>query len=410
MVHMNQPTQRVDSPEIHITFIYSPHTMTPMHLPDYSGEGIVNLMSSIVRSEGKRTHYKSLKALPPKMLKDSKNIFLIVLDGLGYEYLKEFGTGTFFHENLKGRMTSVFPSTTASCITTFSTGEAPVQHAVVGWYTYVRELGAICTPLPHRLKAGNSAFSQLVEPEMIVHATSLESKMKRDCYVVSPHKVVDSSYTRYVSGNAQRKGFSTLEGMRRQLNKLARMKKKKFIYSYWPDFDMIAHFNGMKSPLTYLHMHQLNSLMRQLEEDLEGTDSLVIVTADHGLIDIDTMIDVRDHPILRNSLSQPLSGELRAAYCYVHTHKRREFERYIKKELKDTCWLKPSCEAIEKGFFGLNKPHPNLSDRIGDYILLMKGNYGITDPIITEEAASLAASHGGVSAEEMYVPLIYRSF
>lgn len=380
-----------------------------MHLPDYQGEGIVNLMSSIIRMDGGYSPYKALRALPPKKLKNHKNVFLIVLDGLGYEYVKRYGDGTFFSEHLKGTMTSVFPSTTASCVTTFSTGEAPMQHAVVGWYTYVRELGAICTPLPHKLRAGNSAFSQLVDPEMIVHASSLEAKMKRECYVVSPHKVVNSTFNKYVNGNAERKGFSTLRGMTRQLTQLAKTNNKKFVYAYWPEFDMVTHFNGTDSPLTYLHMHELSNMMRKLEESLAGTDTLIIVTADHGLQDIHTMIDVRDHPTLKGALSQPLSGELRAAYCYVHTHKKKEFERYVREQLKDTCWLKPSTEAIDKGFFGLKRPHPNLRERIGDYILLMKGNYGITDPLATEEAPCLAASHGGVSAEEMHVPLIYRS-
>jgi hypothetical protein len=50
-----------------------------------------------------------LAALPPANLSASKNIVLLIVDGLGYEYLLNEGRGSVFCEYLTGQMTSVFP-------------------------------------------------------------------------------------------------------------------------------------------------------------------------------------------------------------------------------------------------------------------------------------------------------------
>ena len=57
--------------------------------PNYKDGSIVNLMSSILRHFGSKSKYKPLKIFPDDSLKNSKNIVLIVIDGLGFEFLKK---------------------------------------------------------------------------------------------------------------------------------------------------------------------------------------------------------------------------------------------------------------------------------------------------------------------------------
>jgi len=58
-----------------------------MILPNYKDGSIVNLMSSLEKALGGRPQYKPLKGLDINMLKKSKNVLLIVIDGLGYNFL-----------------------------------------------------------------------------------------------------------------------------------------------------------------------------------------------------------------------------------------------------------------------------------------------------------------------------------
>ena len=60
-----------------------------MNKPEYTGNSIVNLMSTLTQ-RFKGTHsYPELKNLPSKDLEQYDSIILIVLDGLGYNYLQK---------------------------------------------------------------------------------------------------------------------------------------------------------------------------------------------------------------------------------------------------------------------------------------------------------------------------------
>ena len=85
--------------------------MYPFVFPDYE-KSIVNLMSSITKNYGKKHSYKQLDSLKAKDLKKYKNIVLIVIDGLGYNFLKK-QKDSFLNKNIKDKISSTFLSTTA---------------------------------------------------------------------------------------------------------------------------------------------------------------------------------------------------------------------------------------------------------------------------------------------------------
>ena len=102
-----------------------------------------------------------------------------------------------------------------------------------------------------------------------------------------------------------------------------------------------------------------------------------------------------------------LTGESRFTYCYVRPHKVKQFETYMKKYLSEYCYLFKSIDLVKKGYFGLFNSHPKLEDRIGDYTLIMKDNYIIRDTILGEKPNKFKiGQHGGMSKEEMFVPLV----
>ena len=65
-----------------------------------------------------------------------------------------------------------------------------------------------------------------------------------------------------------------------------------------------------------------------------------------------------------------------------------------------------SASMIEGGWFGLGEPHPRLRERVGDFALVMRGDYAIRDRLAGEEPFRHVGVHGGVSREEMRVPLV----
>lgn len=219
-----------------------------MYLPNYKDGSIVNLMSSISKAFGAKSSYKELKILPAKELK-SKNIVLIVIDGLGYEYLKAKGKNTIFMQNLAGNITSVFPATTASAITSFATGMAPKEHGITGWFMFLKELGVIARILPFNPRYGRISFlAEGIEAKKIVDVEPLQKKIKQKCYYIGKKEFLESGYNIVLSENTKYFAYNTLGQFFSQLKKaIAATNRRKYVYAYWSGLDDVLHEYGTKS-------------------------------------------------------------------------------------------------------------------------------------------------------------------
>lgn len=390
-----------------------PNTRTEekrMIKPDYSGGSIVNLMSTIYKACGATSiSYDSAYALNRHNVQSATNIVLIVFDGLGFKYLSEFGQNSIFKKNLAGSLTSVFPSTTATAITTFSTGMAPLQHAVTGWFVYLKELGAVSAVLPFvpRTAVGQS-FAERIDIQAVFQLKPAFLELQRKSYVFNQQSLIESPYSKLTTPNTTRIGYNGLQDFFDKMRSVIQSDSEtKYIYGYWPEFDSICHAKGVNHIDTIEHFRNLNKNFSSFVDSLTGTNSIVIATADHGLIDTsaENVILVQDHPILQDCLVLPLCGEPRVAYCYVKPDKTTQFESYIQDNLSHCCDLYRSRQLLKENFFGLGEVNPKIYDRVGDYTIIMKNHYVIKDQLIGEKTFNQLGVHGGVSEWEMLVPL-----
>lgn len=383
-----------------------------MYLPNYKDGSIVNLMSSIEKALSGKPKYKPLKSLKPEELSDSKNIVLLVIDGLGYEYLMKHGKRTIFNKNLKDRITSIFPPTTATSIPAFLFGVPAQQHAITGWYTLLKEIGVVAAVLHLVSKLKGQPFDKAgINPKDIFQQKPFFEKIKVKSYHVSDEIILNTGFNLAINQKVKKLPFKrgSLNGFFRQIKKAINLNnRKKFIYAYWSEFDHFCHHYGTRSKKTLNHFKEIDKKLRSLLKSIKGTNTTVIVTSDHGFIECpkSKAIDVKKHPIIKDALTLPLCGEPRLAFCYVHPSKAKQFETYVKKKLKHACYLYKSEELIKKNYYGLFKPNKKLFDRVGDYTLIMKDGYQIKGGILDKKADFHLGNHGGVSKEEMFVPLI----
>lgn len=139
-------------------------------------------------------------------------------------------------------------------------------------------------------------------------------------------------------------------------------------------------------------------------------DTTVIITADHGIKDMDEekIIKLKDHPKLKEMLVMPLTGERRFTYAYVKPGKEKYFEDYFRTKLDKYCHLFKSKDLLKRGYFGRFKVHKDFLDRVGDYTIIMKENYGMKDSLDykKKKVSFDIGAHGGLSKEELYVPVI----
>ena len=380
-------------------------------LPDYHGGSIVNLMSSIAKSFGAKTMYSTLKILPSKRI-NAKNVVLIVIDGLGFGYLKKQKRTSILLNHLVGPMTSTFPPTTATAIPTFSTGVAPQQHAFTGWNMYLKEIGVASEILPFSPRFGGPAFSTYgIGIENFLDQPAFSSKIKAQNFSVSHRRILQSDFSKAMSKNAKSLGYESLDGFFRQIKRaINSSNRRKYIYAYWPEFDSLSHKHGVEHKKIEKHFKEIDKRLKSFVKGLKGTNTLLIITSDHGFIDTppERIIKLEDHPKMKECLTVPLCCAGRITYCYVRPIKTKQFETYVKNKLSKYCYIFKSQELIDKNYFGLFKPNPKLFDRVGDYILIFKENYIIKDEIPRKKKKKKQSigHHGGISKEEMIVPLI----
>jgi hypothetical protein len=375
----------------------------PLTLPDYHGGGLVNLMSSIATALGGSSPYPPLTMLPPEALAGARHLVLLVADGLGHDTLLRHDGALRRH--LRGQITSVFPSTTASAIPTFLTGLAPQQHGLTGWNMYLREIGAVIAPLPFRVRTGRHALRDAgVSPASLFGLTPLFDRLPLPGHVVSPQQIVHSDFNVALAGRAQRHGYGSLEEMFALIAGLVRSNAPSYVYAYWPQLDSLAHEHGIRSREAMAALSALDAGFAGLLERVR--DTLVIVTADHGFIDVEDTIDLDDHPALRETLLLPLCGEPRASYAYVRAGREAAFEDYVGDRLADRVRLFRSEDILRQGWLGPGAAHPALCDRIGDFVLLPRGRGILRDWLRGEERYAHVGVHGGLSGAEMIVPLV----
>lgn len=374
--------------------------------PDYSGGGLVNLMASIVAARGGAPRHAVLKNSSLGNISEARNVVLFIVDGLGDGYLMRRGAGGELAKRRRAAITSVFPPTTASAITTSYTGCTPLEHGLTGWYTFFGAAGCVAAALPFRSRGENISLRERgVTTRQAYLRSSLFRSLPVRSIVVTYRPLIDSDYNVHHCEGAERRAYDTLEGLVLEVEKAVKSgAERKFIYAYWPWYDTVSHQHGHASAQAAAELEKVDAAFGALLARLSGTDSLVVATADHGFMDSAPDESLELPSSLASQLRFPLCGERRVAYCYVHSQK--DFIEKAKSHFGDRADVRPSRELLDEGWFGPGTPHPSFAERIGDVALVMKANYTVKDWTPGEARHLHIGNHGGTSEAEMMIPLI----
>lgn len=377
--------------------------------PDYGGRSIANLMQTLACARGGDVGlYPPLEGLDAQSLANAQNVVMLVIDGLGYEYLSQY-PDSHLYRHLHSRMMAVAPPTTTASVSTYLTGLAPQQHGLTGWFTYLRELGSVVTILPWVLRAGGPQLGESGKAaKALLNLPSFFDRLAVDTYSVMPDFLQGSEFNRMVSGQAGIVPYRSYQQCFDEVAGLCRNTGKKYVYAYWAGFDMLAHGFGVGSEQVASHFLELDRAFEKLVDQLAGSDTALLVSADHGFVDAPPQkrIDMAEHPELKACLQVPLCGEPRLAYCYVRHDRRPQFEKYVEQNMSGIAQLYLSQDLVEKNLYGLGEAHPELANRTGDYTLVMEENHVVIDNLPGDTNAQLVGYHGGLSSQEVYVPLI----
>src|SRR6267142_3357568 len=161
--------------------------------PDYAGGSLVNLVASVVAARGGKPLHEPLRNFEFPV--SAKNLVLLIIDGLGDNYLARHGKGSELERRRHAALTSVVPSTTASAITTSYTGRTPLEHGLTGWFSYFGEAGCVSATLPFRSRGDMAPLQQRgFSPAAAFPASSVFEALPVRSIVVTARQIIDSAY------------------------------------------------------------------------------------------------------------------------------------------------------------------------------------------------------------------------
>ena len=315
----------------------------------------VNLMASILKHYGVKSKYKSLANLDKILEKGYKNVCLLIFDGLGDTILTNHSEFGIFNESKLDVIDSVFPPTTVAAITTFESGLAPIEHGWLGWRMYFKKYDKVLDVFTGR----DSYSGELItlNHQNVIGYEKIYSKIKKGTFdEVKCHEIYPKKIKRTEGDNKLHQVDTITEFFDKVSDIVNSNDKEKFIYGYWDEPDYSMHGIGTKSVI-------IEELIKKIESEFEKCadvceDTIFIITADHGLIDITETLYLNDYPEIIDCLERFPDIDSRCMNFTVTKGKEAQFEREFIKEFGRHHTLIKVSDALNNKLFGKNEMHP----------------------------------------------------
>ena len=158
-------------------------------------------------------------------------------------------------------------------------------------------------------------------------------------------------------------------------------------------------------------------LKKELIEKIDpqtGKETLILLTADHGGVNIvpkDTTY-LNGFCDVLNNLKQGRSGNpilptgsARDVFLHIKPDKLLETQKLLVKKIGSKAKIVEIKQAINDGLFGRGKVGKQFLDRAGNLLILPYGNETVWFEHFKDIYYNPIGQHGGLSPEEMIVPL-----
>jgi hypothetical protein len=332
----------------------------------------------------------------PAPVRDADHVVLFVLDGLGWQAITE-------HRDLLpnlaamegGSITTVVPSTTATALTSITTGLAPAQHGLVGYRMRVgRDVLNVLRWSVHNGRAPAPLDVQR-------HAPFLG----REIPVVTRAEFRTTGFTTAHLRGARFIGWHTNATL---IEECARCVEHgdRLVYAYYPGVDTVAHLYGLRDQVYRRELADADRLVGDVLAALPARAAL-LVTSDHGQVHLaeDAWIELPEV----DEHCEAMAGDGRFRYLYAKKGRAKELLDVARGVVGARAWVWRAwvwsrAEVLDDGVLGTGATG-TIPGRIGDVVLAARGPVAFVDPALLHET-ELRSGHGSLTADEMLVPLV----
>jgi hypothetical protein len=364
-------------------------------LPRYGQASLADLATSVLASLGVAGEANPLE------LPASERVCLLVVDGLGWELLREHPAAAPFLSELAvaGRpLTAGFPATTATSLASLGTGRPPGRHGVLGYQ--------VAVPGQNRLLNG-LRWDSRVDPLAWQPGSTIFERAAAagvGAYRVAQASLADTGLSHATMRGAQVMGADTVGALVAEAAVAARRSARVLATVYHADLDGTGHRFGCTSDAWRYHLGHVDKLAEQLAGALPPGTALY-VTADHGMTDVPAQdrIDADAEPALRAGVAL-LGGEPRARHVYAEPGAAADVLAAWREVLGLRAWVASREQAIAEGWFG--PVDPAFAPRIGDVVAAPAGSAAIVATKAEPRESRLIGMHGSLTPADQLVPLL----
>ncbi len=380
-------------------------------------------------------------ALSPEIVGDLPDRFdtviVMLIDAFGWHQFKQYADDypflqQFQQEGVVAQLTSQFPSTTTAHVTCLHTGLPVAQAGLYEWFIYEPQIDGIIAPLLFSHFADNerdTLKNSPLKPEMLYPQPSIYETLKRQgvtSYLLQHRNYAHSTYSNVVCREAKMIPYNTLsEALVNLRFILQEPTSPKYIVFYFDAIDTLSHIYGPSSPHVAA---EIDTLLRTLERFFphdtlrqSNGNSLLLLTADHGQVDIDPQQTIYlnrtprlnriSNDIRRNrqgALIVP-SGSPRNMFLHIKPAQVAAAQAYLADGLQGRAAVYQVADLVEQGIFGPLPPSERFWARIGNLVIAPFGSETVWWYEKDRSEITMHGLHGGLSPQEMDIPLLLRA-
>lgn len=338
----------------------------------------------------------------PLRLAFRESYVVILVDGLGSSNIRDAGGHTpFLNQKLSGSKSlySGFPTTTATSLASFATGEENGTHGFIGYRVFDRDKARainLLNDLGNELEPGDYQDLETISEKALAENLRVLTIGSAE-YAVSGFTRATMPAATYLSAATITERF---ELAIRELKKPGTL-----IYLYVPELDQLGHRFGVKSRNWLNEAESLDSVISKFIKELP-TSAGAVLTADHGVIDVPKTNHVYLDEFSSLEKLLMLGGDPRVGFLYFEKDTDiAQTKSQIAAELNGLCEVVSISDLIDAGWIApLSKTATRLCP---DLVLLPKGERVVYHRAFAKKKSlEMVGQHGGMLKQEWEVPLL----
>jgi hypothetical protein len=352
-----------------------------------------------------------------------ERVVLVLVDAFGWAFAERHSVHPFLRragaEGRVAELTSQFPSTTAAHITTIHTGLPLGSTGVYEWFQHEPALDAVIAPLLFSF-AGDAGRETLraagFEPSALFPGDTLYRGLAAagiESRLVQHMSIAKSTVSAWLGRGAAARPFGTLADLEEELRDAIAAPGRRYVYAYVDDVDTAGHLYGPSSPEFDAATRGVLDMLERVAAAGDG-DALLLVTADHGQVPVDPATtvfvnvgwpEIGAH-LQHGGNGRPLAPAGSARDLFLHASPGHEDELVagLERLVGARALVRRVSDLIAEGAFGqVGEP---LRARIGDVVVLPEPGESVWWREPGRFDMPFRGHHGGLSPDEMRIPLV----